>query len=291
MPDRVFRANIYDLQPEGPPDGRPPTGFEDVMSRVSSLPLGDREKTINQKIRRMEDYDVRNGLHFANLLAFEYGGHGRVRSDRPKQDIALAEDEYFAPETALLYDPVNNLLFLESSTVTGASTLAKYFALFAPVQTSYRLVPRLDEHAAARARRFQSIRSIDVDVAIGPPTMFDRDSGLGAVQAFAREFDGKGMTLSIKAGRARRSSLFGERFRNAISELLDSGNDLEKIDVRGFKARGSVDADGELEVIDLLQHRERRARPLPIDPERRCVSHELRWSALDRIHEEFQQGG
>ena len=166
----------------------------------------------------------------------------------------------------------------------GSSAIAHYFKEFANADTNYTLVPRLDDDAAARARNHQTIRKLKLRVAMGPVTDIDRAAGLSPIKAFGEGYGAGFIDIEIKAQRERGRTLSLASVWNSITPIL--GDDDEN-NVTQLIVTGRENDDDPLEVIDLIQHRERRARSLPVDDIARKVLHGVRWDALVEIRREF----
>ena len=186
----------------------------------------------------------------------------------------------------MLYDHQTRLAFLESTSVgMGAGAVASYCEEFVDNMTKYQLVPRLDEEASARARRHRTIRSVEVKANIGPLTCADRDGGYGALQAFGNELEGETVSITIRSGRLRKSTLSVSKVWELVTHTFGSTN--EDNAVTGFKLSGREHDDDNVENIDLIEHHESRERSLTVDNTLRQVSYEDRWDALIEIRREF----
>ncbi len=278
MPEKRFRVNIYDV---GPPEGIP---FSTAVDNAIAQPPGMRYRVANGKGRRLEHDERRDGVYLLNFLTFEYAGPGRSRPVTPAELIDLDPDEYFTHDTAILYDPETALAFVESTLGgMGSGAIASYFEEFAGEGT-YQLSPRLDDEAAARARGHQTIRNLSIRVGMGPITDADHDAGMGVLKAFGEGFGAGHIDIVLKSLPERNRSLIPGRVWEAIDAILNSGGDHT---VTQLKVTGREHDDEGYEVIDLIQHREKRDRMLPVDPATRKVSHEVRWKALIDIRQEF----
>lgn len=281
---KSFRVNIYEVVAATEDEDDTPEPFEQAICKAGSQSVEDREKTVRQKLRRLEDSRSGGDLYFENLISFEFSGPGRVRQGEPARIISLARDESFAPETALLYDADTGLAFVESTmTSMGPGAIALYFGEFTQ-GTTYTLIPRADHEAAAKARRFTAIRSVMMRVSLGPTTEEDRKAGLAPVKAFASEYGAGIVDIVIKAQRPRDRSLILDRVQRLIDAVLP--NDLDA-HVEQLKVSGREHEDDPLDVIDLIQHHQRRVRQLEIDPDTRKIPHLTRWNELASIHKDF----
>lgn len=155
MPE--FRVNLFDVNL---PDAEqvPQTPFREAIENACGQPLADRDRVVNGKWHRLENYEEREGCFLLNFITGQYAGPGRTELGVASAPIGLGPNEAFTYDTAVLYDPEENLVFLESSVLgMREGALASYFEEFANGDTNYSLSYRLDREAAAKARRFQTI--------------------------------------------------------------------------------------------------------------------------------------
>lgn len=279
MPSKVFKMNIFDVELNHANYHHSPTTFREAIERAGLGSLTDREKVISGKRRRLDAHQLEDDRFLLNFVTFEYSGTGRVREGQPTQTIPIERDESFSPETAMLYDPATNLALVESSaTGMGPGTIVRYFETFVASGTTYTLRPRADNDAAARARRHQVIRNLSMRIALGPITDLDRDAGIDPLKGFAADYGAAYIDIELKTERPRDRSLVPERIQELVAGLLGGSGDIPN--VPRLQVTGREHDDEPLEVIDLIQHRERRQRVLEIDPTTRKVPHQSRWDAL-----------
>ena len=286
MPSKMFKINVYDVivEHEG---NEPETTFENAITEARGKSLADREKNVRGKRRRLDDCLERNGHFLLNLINFEYAGSGRVRRGQPSQNIPLRADESFAPETAMLYDPLTHLAFVEASSGgTTAGAIAGYFGEFAIAGTDYSLLPRVDNSAAARARRHRIIRKLTMRVALGPITTDDRAAGIGPIKSFGRDYGAGTMDVELNSERPRDRSLLLATASDLISRF--TGGDRGIPQIQKLRVTGKEHDDDVLEVIDLVQHREKRQLTLEIDSTSRKIPIQTRWDALASARRNFQ---
>ncbi len=284
MPDKPFKINIYDIELTGEA-GAGQIPFRNAIENACGETFGNRHREINGKGRRLDNHEEREGCFLLNFATLEFSGPGRTRPQAATVPIGLDPDEFFSQEMAMLYDPEIGLAFVESASGTlGASSIARYFKEFANSDTNYSLVPRLDQDAGARARRHQTIRSVVLRVSVGPITDVDIQSGFGVIKGFGEGYNAGFVDVAIKSQRERGRTLSLANIWNSINPVL---GDADENNVTRLIVTGRENDDDPLEVIDLIQHREKRERLLHIDEGSRKVSHTDRWDALIEIHREF----
>ena len=290
MPDKSFKVNVYEVtlpdeDDDDMPDASGDIPFSDAIENAWDWTLPDRLENIGGKTRRLENYEKGDGYYLLNFVTHEFTGPGRSGLETEAVPMGLEENENFSHQTAMLYDPDLNLAFVES-TQSGmrAGAIARYFREFSSPLTEYQLIPRLDDDAAARARRHQTIRSLTMRVAMGPVTDADRDAGTGAIKSFGEGFGAGSIDIVIKAQRERGRSLSLGRVWQTVNPIL---GDVDENNVTQLKVYGREHEDDGLELIDLIQHREKRERMLPVDDIERNVPYQYRWNALLEVRQEF----
>lgn len=288
MPEKSFKANIYDVGVRNSETPGQKTPFETAIQEALGRPLIERYVNLSPKARRLEHDDKREGCYLLNFVTFEFAGPGRSTPETRAVPIDLNPRESFAHETAMLFDPETRLAFLESTSVgVREGAIADYFGRFASSDTEYILTPRLDDDAAAKARGFQTIRSIIMRVAMGPVTEADHEAGIGVIKGFGEDYSAGYINIEIKAQRERGRTLSWDNIWRTVDNIIGPTSSENKSTVTQLKMEGRVHDDDPLELIDLIQHREKRERPLPVDEDSRKVLHEDRWKALLEIRQEF----
>ena len=141
MPEKTFRVNVYQVELTGNEDAHQ-LPFHNAIEAAIGLPLAQRYREVNEKGRRLENYERRDGCFLLNFVTGQYDGPGRTSPQAAVVPIPLAPNETFAYETAMLYAPAERMVLVESSVGgMGASAVANYFEAFANPDTNYTLVP------------------------------------------------------------------------------------------------------------------------------------------------------
>lgn len=283
MPETSFKINVYDV--EYPKDDGDAPLFSDTLDTIVSSPLPERFREVGNKGHRLEHHQMSDGCYLLNFVTLAFAGPGRSTPLKAAQPIALQEDESFANETAALYDPETDLVLLESSrNGMGQGAFARYISLFSDPKTQYALTPRLDDDAAARARRHQIMRSFTMRLSMGPVTELDRESGLSTAKAMGEDYGAGTIEVTFKAERERDRSLIRDTVWQGLTRIL--GN-RESSGVTMLKVSGRENEDDPIELIDLIQHREKRQFILEIDGASRKTPHARRWETLLSARREF----
>ena len=280
MPER-FKANIYEL--EG--DDEPHPLFEDAVAAVEALPKGQRLKGVNGVDRRLEHYEEHDGCLLLNFVTMRFPGPGKASRNRDVEQVGLQAGESFAHQTAMLYDAENGLVLLESGRPgMGPGAVGEYIGDMGAQGYRYKLTPRFDGAARSRALRAETIRLVEMRVALGadPGNLGD---DLGNFAAFAHALGGDVLDIQIKVGRSGSMSLLRGMVHDLISRWLSDAE--ENGSIEKVRLKGRTDEDEPYELIDLIQHREARERLLEVDQNLRNVPHEERWEALLAIRRDF----
>ena len=287
MPTKVFKVNIYEVE-AGNGKNKLPLEFSAAMVAARIRPLWEREVRVRGKIRRLEQYKGDNNNVFVNLTTSNYEGPGTMRLGQPTAHFQLTSDQFFAPETAMLYDVANNIAFVESTVSMGPGAIADYFERFTNDDgTHYMLTPIADVDAAVRARGYQTIRFAKLRMAMGPMTDSDRAAGMGPIQGFGTDLGAGHVDIVVSAERPRDRSLSLAGVVRMIENL--TGRNVNNNSVSQFIIRGKEHEDEPLETIDLIQHREHREVNLEIDPTSRKVPHGVRWDALLNVQANYRR--
>lgn len=285
MADKSFKVNIYNVEITDNNAEPVSRSFSQAIDNAIAQPLAQRYTEVNGKGRRLEDHQKEEDYYLLNFVTSQFDGPGRTEPETKAIPIDLGPEEYFAHETAMLYAPEANLAFVESILGgMGAGAVAHYFDAFANNNENYSLRPKLDQEAETRARKQQTIRSLTMRVSLGPVTDVDRRAGIGVIKSFGEEYGAGTIDIEIKAQRERGRTLSLGRVWQAIAPYLGSE---DTHNITQLKLKGREHDDDPIEVIDLLQHREKRERQLQVDSEARKVPHIYRWNALVEIYREF----
>ena len=283
MPDQDFRVGIYRLSL---PDGsqRPMFPFSDSIKRAYNISLEDRLTNINGRDHRLEHFKSTDEYFLANFATLAYSGPGRTDQTTQVSPIELNPSESFAFETAMLYDETRNYAFIESSrNGVGAGAITLYFKAFALEATRHEFVAVLDEEASNRARSFKKISRLNMQVAIGPITAYDRAAGIGVLKGFGTDYGADVINVELAVSRPRQRSLVP----GVVWRAIDAMSPRENEDISALDLSGRESDDGKTELIDLLHHRQKRECTLEIDEESRNVPHRVRWDALEVMWRDF----
>ena len=284
MNDRRFRVRIYNVLPpeDAGPDivsfGETIRFSSDLMSSFQTLNIGDASI-------RLEHYDRREKYHLLNFGRLRYEGPSKTTEGIEIAPFVLNDEDRFATEAAMLYDEITELAFLEAvPNVIGSGQIAAYFQKFDQIGIKYSLIPKLDEDASAKARDFQTVRSLTTRVAVGAVHPTDHEFGLDAAKALGQQYDAEIVEVTMSVSRDRKRALNIGNVRKLLNRIRSSDNENG---VTNLKATGRGHDDEKFADIDLFEQFETRECTLKIADERK-VPHTVRWDALIEVMEEFR---
>lgn len=281
MPVKTFKANLYEVKAGDSDEPLADDTIVEAIKASTEMSLAERSKLVNDKMRRIEDYELTKEFWLLNFVTAEFSGPGRTAAGTPTEPIELDHDENFAHETAMLYDPRRQMVLLESGVGgLGPGAARQYLAIFAK-GSGFRLEPSLDAEASARARRFQEIRRMEYRVAIGQPSAIDEQAGMGAINSFAKPHGADEVTIVVKAERSKSGSLSLGHVLSTMRNLVTNKNEHQ---VTGLKVYGRENEDDRLEEINLFLPTVKSEQNLRVDETARKIKHELRWDALREFH-------
>lgn len=286
MPVKTFKATLYDVRAGDSEEPLADDSLERAIKEARSTGLAERTKQVNDKVRRLENHALSKDFWLLNFVTGEYSGPGRTSNETPTEPIRLESDESFAHETAMLYDPKNQIVLLQSGLGgVGPGVATQYLRSFVE-GTPFEFVPRLDDGASARARRFKQIRKVQYRVTVGPPSAIDEQMGMAAINAFASLYGAAEIDIVIKTNPVKSSSLLVRQFQSIFDDILGRKDEHH---VDGFKISGRENEDDKLEEIDLFVPTMKFEKSLQVDETDRKIKHDIRWDTLMEFHGELFQ--
>ena len=287
MPDKEFKAGVHDVMVDGQPITlQPQDRFEAAIRAAAQLDDDSRWQQWTDKPRRMESHRAQGPLHLMNFVTAEFAGPGKTGQSAPVSPIGLRDDEYFAHETAALYDQERGIILLESGLFgMGPGAIKTYFRQF-DRNCIISLCRHLDPEATAKARSFQVFRELHLQVSMGEVSELERRLGTGVIQSLGKDYRAQVIDIVIKCSRSKGATLEEGRMKGIIEAVINSRGDeiYEKC-----KVKGRAEEDEHLELIDLIAEPLKSERRLRVDPVTRKVFHVDKWDALIDIHAEFTQ--
>ena len=190
----------------------------------------------------------------------------------------MDDEEHYAGERDMLYDPETGLVFLESARSFGPRIMTQYLAHFADQDTSYTMEPAADSDIAAELRRYGAFNRLEMTIDLSKWVEGGKEAGLGPVAALMDSMESLVANLSvILSAPANRSdpktSTAIRRVVNAFSRRPDSA-------VTKMKAWGRESSDSPVKLIDLVQDRREHTYKLEAGQNNRRIPVGVRWKAL-----------
>ena len=283
MPEKSFTVNIYQVVVQNDDEQQlrlVDNSFDAAIVAACGSSFNHKNQDIRGKMCRLENEDRQEDYRLLNFATAAFDGPGHFRQTTRVVPFGLQQDESFAHETAMLYDPGQNLVFLESSQRgMNRVTIAHYLMKFALPKTNYELVPVLDNESASRARRYKTIRSLTIGVALPAFTKTDHEEGAGAIQGLGDRYGADSIEMKVQAIRKGKTLSLNRLWETVDFLLGQSGSDS----VSDLTIDGREFDEDDFAIIDLIQHREKRTRMLQVDNIERKVPHTERWQALVQI--------
>ena len=293
MPE-LFKINIFELEAiyrneytEGEIAADAFMNAIQVAQRLDDL--NNRVKRVHGTPRRLENPVRTDGnallLHFTTG---HYSGPGHANQHTPVASFQMDPDDFFAHDTAMLFDCRNYLAFVESRRPgMSGGAIAYYFSRFANRGWRFYLTPRLDPTARRKALKKSLINNLHIRWIVGPTSREEVEeygNEISILNELGERF-GCSMidtTLKVHHGSGQRLNItHARRFLNRA--LRAAANDR----VTSLRLSGRDDGDLRAEILDLLQHREQRERQLEVDPISRKIDLEVRWQNLMEIWQQY----
>jgi hypothetical protein len=166
-------------------------------------------------------------------------------------DLGLTADEGIGRHAHFLYDPSLQVLLLQRDREVRHPAFVE--AIVEPTGAEFLLSLVFKRDAQARLEQLRTIRKISFKIARPVNPQAFRDLGLSAAAAIdlLNEQDGRFIEITISVGKQKRASLV----RNAAMQLAQLLTGHGGADVRKVLVSGREDADGPIELIDLLEDR------------------------------------
>ena len=285
MPERAFTVNVYRVATKDDEDGDQlrleiDSSLSDAIDTAYTASVDDRISVLNQKKHRLEHWERRQDCYLINFVTGAFDGPGSFSQTKEVKHFGLQEDEDFAYETAMLYDPENHYVFLEfSQRGMRSTTITRYFQKFM-LSDKCILIPVVDEDAPDRARKFKTIRGLSLKAYLPEFSHEDREAGVSAIQGVGDGFGAE--IIDIRLESRRDGSLNLTKIWATIDDLRSQ---LDGLDI--LRVTGREDPWDDYSPIDLIQHREKRTHQLIIDDIERKVPYGDRWDALMKTRKEF----
>ncbi len=287
------RFHVYKLQPT--------KGTESVESRLKRIradQLDKRARRVVQTDIRLDDVvqkttgtgankgESRYYLEFVRLR--DTHGPGMVSASTPVTGFALGPADYFGEETAGLFLPATGHLLLQFNHFgVKAQAIADYLTAYGTTATglsgSYEIKPVVDPNVRAKLAKQVQTRRFEVGIDLTKMSAADRQNGLalGEVAKIADSFNGTRVHISISVGHEKQ-----RRLKKVVSALKAAFN-FDSEALTSAIVAGRATADGEIEVLDLLEQKLTHMETIQAGLDRRLPQSD-RWKALARARSAWQ---
>jgi hypothetical protein len=262
-----MKIYAYKVKPED--DSTSP--LERAFEFYGKWPLDQRMRDLQGSRIRLEKYEKKGGLCYANFVAFR-GGSGPVivSEQRPMSEIPIGDDESFGEDTACLYDPQ-----------------AKYMAFAEGELThQYTLAPKLSQASEERIRGLRLVSKLEVAFAV--PELINEKTASNISVAGA-------LDLARKNGADTLELVLGNRRGMIDGAIKDLVVDLFRISpgdpgVRKLTLRAQSGEDSPRETIDLIAERLCSEVDVPLGLGRRYALLD-RWNQLTAVRRSWVEAG
>ena len=271
-----FTIHVYRVDESA--SGSVQVPFGDVLKTAYEKSWSEEAKLIAKKPRRVNNFEQRGDVLLLNFVTMSYSGPAVTRDQEPIYELDLGDDEFFANQIAMLYDPQRRLVFLESSRGLTPNVITRYLASFTNKTTSYDMVAVADPSIVARAMRYSTLHRFELAVDFSLLDESARMEGLGLMAGLAEGLDGSTATvqISVSAHSSAGDSKTASFIRRAINTF---GRQDQKPAVKKLKAWGKLGPSDPVTPIDLVQDRAEHTRTLRV-VSKHGVPLADRWDAL-----------
>ena len=213
---------------------------------------------------RIEDFREVNGLFFFDFSLLRSSIlPGKAKRNTPTVSLGIDDDDSVSEETACLYHPPSRTLVVQYN-LHGPKkkSVEQYLNGFVRQAAKERnapnwrqssffdVVPYITNDTAAKFRRLQIFRNLELKVIMPPVGPEDRQAGssLDDVLGWGVNGGAKNAVLRLSAGRERNASL-SERFVRRLVRRFNRGDvEFEKLSVKGKQTPDSAS-----EVLDFVE--------------------------------------
>ncbi|MBU2847300.1 hypothetical protein HF925_01635 [Acidithiobacillus ferriphilus] len=272
MPDEI-KIHAYTIE-----TGRRSESFDEIIEIVSSDTLDARTRDVNFSQIRAEDVQETSDFRFVDFIRMRgTHGPGKASEQLAVSGFSFNPGEFFAEETALLYDASLNTVFIQyNHHGVRAGSISEYFSAYTNnPESSIKFLPKLRRDAERRLRSKSIFKSIDILVA--PATLQSSDNELSvnsALAILAQSSGAQKIEITLRAKRGKNESLDWRNANNIINwirEKIPSGA------ISTARIQAKENADSDIELIDLLADRLCSTHPINVGPD-------LRWPRQQRYN-------
>lgn len=288
---KPLRVNLFKLS-----EGKESDPLSDLLKLIDALDLEQRTRKVGYQDYRLETIEAPHGAHSYWLLDFcklRYDdGPGRASRAAPTKSFDLAEDEGFAEETAVLYDPDSGFLVIQYNHHGPRSgVIATYLSAYDHENVNdYEFLLQLNPDAQARLDDKKIFSKLQIKVAPSLLSKAFKKANVAVVTTLEKTQElYKSDYVAITVGLEARSnaSLTLHRWLKAFKEMAtDERNAVDTLIISGRDELGAA-----LDPVDLINEKlEFEYRDIELDDGRR-LTWESRRSALVRSYNGWRKQG
>jgi hypothetical protein len=280
-----MKIYAYKVKPED--DSTSP--LERAFEFYGKWPLDQRMRDLQGSRIRLEKYEKKGGLCYANFVAFR-GGSGPVivSEQRPMSEIPIGDDESFGEDTACLYDPQAKYILIQYNHHGPKASAIQDYLAFAEGELThqYTLAPKLSQASEERIRGLRLVSKLEVAFAV--PELINEKTASNISVAGA-------LDLARKNGADTLELVLGNRRGMIDGAIKDLVVDLFRISpgdpgVRKLTLRAQSGEDSPRETIDLIAERLCSEVDVPLGLGRRYALLD-RWNQLTAVRRSWVEAG
>ena len=270
-----------------------------VETSDGGKPLTDRIKQIerdalDKRIRQIRQADIRldavskrtlkrGGVAQGEVYYLDFTrmrdthGPGRVSKEKPVEGFDLDPEDFFGEETAALWLPQTKHLIVQFNHFgPKAQSIADYLGSYIRPITTYELKPKLDRDAERRFKKQAEVRKIQLSIDLTKMTKDDLKNGMAFAEAakLGTDLNAARMQITISVGHDPTGKLTQRAKDSIVAALGWKRNAVTSATVSGRATPG-----GEIEAIDLLEHKLTHVQQITAGADRRLPQNS-RWNAL-----------
>lgn len=268
--------------------------LEAVLEQVSGDAISKRNRFLAGVDLRVEDIRKTDSgdLWLMDFVLMRYEGPAKVAHQRPASDWDLEEDDRFGEETAALFDPSAQSLYVQfNHRGVRAARMVDYFSKYSPSHNdAFDPHVEYEDGLDARLERLSSIRKLNVGVATDAISDANKDNDLALSHAAAihRELGGNFVEITVQARYVRHGGL-SNKARELLKRLkghVDKGDDqVKRLKVKGFDDEREVSDE-----LDLISERKSSTFEASAGDGRR-LTRDQRYRGLQRARSEIIGNG
>jgi hypothetical protein len=292
-----LKINLYKVNTA---PGTPP--LADLLAGIVNDPLEDRVRRIGNVDLRLEHIAPPNTAGNATnywLLDFIKmrmdHGPGKVGLTTAIEGFALAADEGFGEETAVLYDPDTDYAVVQYNHhgVRGA-TLQRYLSTYdqRDPSTGYELVLKLDETSEAKLAGKDYVTKVHFKIAPLQITAAHAANNVSLTRALALNDDQSGSTIELTIAASRGENLLQRGVSSLINNLrlwAQADVDQDTHALTQFQIEAKANLIDRAEKIDMLMPAlQAKIDGITLGPDRRYTL-DSRWTALNRARRGWRE--